>query len=246
MRNQPKHAVRRARPRLVHQVVPAATKMTRKAAPALSKAAQASRRTGPVVPRLARAGLKAALRLPKIALAWLLVHATRYWRRLSLEAKRAHVMVGVSVGFAAVVLVTSFPLTGLLSQGTALSRAAHGLSTVEAQNRSLSAQAADLSDPATGDNLARQDYGLVPRGQRAYDVLPPAAASQASRSPGQVPLDEAPVAPGSGPSEALVGVVPPATAARRGGGHGAKQGAASDSEPRGYWARVVKTLEFWS
>jgi hypothetical protein len=155
-------------------------------------------------------------------------------------------MVGGALSFAAIVLLTSFPLTGLLTQRSALSSAASGISSVEAQNRSLTAQAAALSQPGAADALARQEYGFVPAGQRAYTVLPPSIGSPTQRTLGQVPLDEAPVVPGSAQSEALLGV-PPSTAVDHGrrtqsAGHDPQAGA----EPKGYWSRVIKTLEFWS
>ena len=244
MRAQPRHAIRRARPRPLHHLRPAAESVGRKAAPVLSGAARVSRRTGPVVPRLARAAAKRLVRVPEIALAWLLVHAARYWAALSPQRKRAHVMVGGSVTFAAIVLATSFPLTGLLAQGTALSSTAHGINTVEAQNRTLSAQAAALSNQAATDNLARQDYGFVPGGQRAFTILPPSSASQARRSLGQVPLNEGPVVPGSTQSDSLLGVTPATSPTTGHGRHTPRAGTVG--EPRGYWARVIKTLEFWS
>ena len=210
----------------------------------LSGAARVSRRTGPVVPRLARAAAKRVVRVPKVGLAWLLVHAARYWRTLSPQRKRAHVMAGGSVSFALIVLATSFPLTGLLAQRTALSSTAHGITTVEAQNRTLSAQASALSNQAATDKLARQDYGFVSGGQRAFTILPPSSASQAQRSAGQVPLDEAPVVPGSTQSESLLGVTPATSPTT---GHGRRTSRPGTvGEPRGYWARVIKTLEFWS
>jgi len=246
LKTQPRHAIRRNRPQPLRHLRPAAATVSRKAAPVLSGAARVSRQTGPVLPRAARAVAKAALRVPKFALAWMVVHGARYWAALSPQRKRAHVMVGGSLSFAAVVLLTSFPLTGVLSQRAALSSTANGISTVEAQNRSLSAQAAALAQPGAADALARQDYGLVPRGQRAFTVLPPPAGAQRTRSVGQVPLNEAPVVPGSAQSEALLGVTPSTAAAHgrhpRPSGHGAQAGA----EPKGYWSRVIKTLEFWS
>jgi hypothetical protein len=244
MRAQPRHAIRRARPRPLHHLRPAAATVGRKAAPVLSGAARVSLRSAPVVPRLARAGSKRVLRVPKIGLAWLVVHAARYWATLSPPRKRAHVMVGGSVTFAAIVLATSFPLTGLLAQRTALSTTAHGINTVEAQNRTLSAQAAALSNQAATDNLARQDYGFVPSGQRAFTILPPSSAAQARPSLGQVPLDEGPVVPGSTQSESLLGVTPVTSSTTGHARHAPRAGTVG--EPRGYWARVIKTLEFWS
>jgi hypothetical protein len=245
LRTPPRHAIRRTRPQPLRHIRPAAATVTRKAAPVLSGAARVSRQTGPVVPRAVRAAGKTLLRVPTFVLAWLVVHGARYWAALSPQRKRAHVMVGGSVSFAAIVLVTSFPLSGVLAQRSALSSTANGIRTLEAQNRSLSAQAAALSQPGALDALARQEYGFVPSGERAYTVLPPTIGSPIQRTQGQVPLDEAPVVPGSAQSEALLGVPPPAAVHGR-RPHASAHASQAGAEPKGYWSRVIKTLEFWS
>ena len=53
---------------------------------------------------------------------------------MTLERRRARTMVGATVVFVGLVLLTSFPLSGVLSQRSALSGAAHELATVQAQN----------------------------------------------------------------------------------------------------------------
>ena len=170
---------------------------------------------------------------------------------MTLERRRAHTMVGATVVFVAVVLLTSFPLSAVLSQRSALSGTAHQLATVQAQNRSLARQVSELANPAAINGLARHDYGFVAKGQRAYDILP-ASSPSGSVLPGsgQVPLSGPPVVPGSARSQALTGIVGSAGGA---GGSGLTGGARSgdvhagqSAEPRSYWARVVRSLEFWS
>ncbi len=185
----------------------------------------------------------------------LVVGAVARWRarraEMTLERRRARTLVGATVVFVCVVLLTSFPLSGVLSQRSALSGAAHELATVQAQNRALARQVSDLATPAAVDGLARLDYGFVPKGQRAYDILPSSSPSgSALPGSGQVSLNEPPVAPGSSRSQELTGIVAPAggtSAPRittRAGSGGA--GGGESPEPRSYWARVVKSLEFWS
>ena len=176
---------------------------------------------------------------------------------LSLERRRARTLLVGAIVFACVVLLTSFPIGGLLSQRSALSGTARELATVKAQNEALSRQVSDLSHPATVNNLARHDYGFVPKGQRVYDILPsPSASGSAAAGSGQVPLAEPPVVPGSARSQALIGVVAPAgtitpspttKGAPPKGETAAVTGTGPEPpEPHSYWARVARSLEFWN
>jgi cell division protein FtsB len=174
---------------------------------------------------------------------------------LSLERRRARTMLLGAIGFAVVVLLTSFPLGGLLSQRSALSGTAHELSTVTAENETLARQVSALSEPSTVNDLARQDYGFVPKGQRVYDILPATSASgSAAAASGQVPLDEGPVVPGSARSQALIGVVAPAgsvgPAPSSAHSKDTEDSLSSDDvaapESHSYWGRVVQSLEFWN
>ncbi len=185
----------------------------------------------------------------------IMVGAVDRWRarraEMTLERRRARTMVGATVVFVCVVLLTSFPLGEVLSQRSAVSGTAHELANVQAQNEALARQVSDLANPSAVDGLARRDYGFVPTGQRAYDILPSSSPSGAVLpGSGQVPLNEPPVAPGSSRSQELTGVVAPTVAAGapRATGGAAPGGASGGGspEPRSYWARVVKSLEFWS
>jgi cell division protein FtsB len=170
---------------------------------------------------------------------------------MTLERRRVHTMVGATVVFVGLVLLTSFPLSAVLSQRSALSGSAHDLATVRAQNRALARQVSDLANPAAINGLARHNYGFVPVGRRAYDILP-ASSSSGSAVPGsgQVPLSGPPVVPGSARSQALTGIVASAGGASAsgltGGGRSGGAGSGQSDEPRSYWARVVRSLEFWS
>jgi cell division protein FtsB len=164
-------------------------------------------------------------------------------------------MLVAAVVFALIVLGTSFPIEGLLSQRSALSSTAHELTTVEAQNDSLSRQVSALANPATVNGLARHDYGFVGAGQRAYDILPASSPSGSLLSgSGQVPLGGSPVVPGSARSQALLGILVPnrslgtqhaddSTAASVGGSASV---TVAPPEPHSYWGRVLKSLEFWN
>jgi len=171
-----------------------------------------------------------------------LVGLVSRWRggraALSLEHRRARTMVGAAVVLAAVILLTSFPLSGVLGR-----------------------QASQLAVPSTLNELARHDFGFVPTGDRVYNVLPATSPSGSASSgssgssgssslgPDQVPLNGPPVVPGSLRSQALIGVVGTAGSAsepRTGPGTSGGAAAGPSGEPRSYWGRVVRSLEFWN
>lgn len=165
-----------------------------------------------------------------------------------------------AVLFAAIVLLSALPWSTLLNQHAQLSSATAELTELQAENRALAAQARQLANISTQDALARQDYGLVHPGQTAYDILPaPGSTPSDSTESGHVPLNEAPVAPGSHRSQELLGVgVVSSTssgaaagtasgASRRGAGAGAQgTSPAASLDTGGFWSRVAHTLEFWN
>lgn len=200
------------------------------------------------------------LRIPSSPVSSAVAFVAR-WRggreTLSLERRRARTLLVGAIVFACVVLLTSFPIGGLLSQRSALSGTAHELTTVRAENEALGRQVSDLSNPSTVNDLARNDYGFVPKGERVYDILPASSPSgSAPVASGQVPLDGPPVVPGSARSQALIGVVAPVgttssysamKSTRTKDPAGLVSAAAPEPpEPHSYWGRVVRTLEFWN
>jgi cell division protein FtsB len=178
----------------------------------------------------------------------------------SVERRRARALLLGAVVFAALVLLTALPWTTLLDQHAQLTSASAQVNQLQAENQALAAQAKELSNRSTQAGLARQDYGLVEPGQKAYDILPaPGTAASKTVEAGHVPLDEPPVVPGSRRSEELLGVgvvsAPavntPATAttAAKAAGGGAKAsgwGASDSLGAHGFWSRVGHSLEFWN
>ncbi len=157
------------------------------------------------------------------------------------------------------VLLTALPWTTLLNQHAQLTSAATQVNQLQAENQALAAQAKELSNRSTQAGLARQDYGLVEPGQKAYDILPaPGTAAAKTVEAGHVPLDEPPVVPGSRRSEQLLGVGvvsrpspggstttwPTAT----GEVHALRRAGAGGHRPtaHGFWSRVGHSLEFWN
>ncbi|HVA02913.1 MAG TPA: hypothetical protein VMU64_04120 [Acidimicrobiales bacterium] len=260
MRRQPQHAAKRARRHRRH--VQATSRLPRSHLHVLRPHLHIPRphlhvpRPQLHVPRPRVAVSSSTAALVALVARWRGGRAT-----LSLERRRARTMLIGAIVFACIVLLTSFPIGGLLSQRSALSSTAHELTTVEAENEILGRQVEDLSNPATVSNLARQDYGFVAKGQRVYDILPSSSPSRSAlAASGQVPLNGPPVVPGSARSQALIGVVAPATAASSShasgsapaGGGGSDGGSSvagsgpAPPEPHSYWGRVVRTLEFWN
>jgi cell division protein FtsB len=243
VKRRPLHAAKRARRRRL-QLMPRSQLMPRLQLPMDTD-------------RRARLGAKLRARLPKPSspVPALLALVSRWRSRraaLSLEHRRARTVLASAIVLAALILLTSFPLAGVLSQRSALSSTARQLNAVQAENQSLGRQASQLAAPSTLNDLARHDFGFVPKGQRAYNVLPSSSpsgsGSSSSLGPDQVPLNGPPVVPGSARSQALIGVAAAggAPAPRPTDGTSAAAGSALSGEPRSYWGRVVRSLEFWN
>ncbi|HTZ07508.1 MAG TPA: hypothetical protein VMB72_00465 [Acidimicrobiales bacterium] len=154
------------------------------------------------------------------------------------------------------VVLTSFPLSEVLTQRSALRSTTHQLAAYTAADRDLSREVAALEEPGAAGVVARRDYGFVPAGDQAFDILPAAgSALPRSTASGYVPLDGGPVSPGSARSQALAGVpplppAPPATTHRH-AAHDAVTAAAGGGDAAvgpspGYWGRVLRSLEFWN
>jgi hypothetical protein len=162
------------------------------------------------------------------------------------------------VVFAAVVLLSALPWSTLVDQHTQLASSTSEVNELQAENRALGVQARELSNPSTQSGLARQEYGLVEPGEKAYEILPAAGtATPAVTGGGHVPLDEAPVVPGSPRSEELLGAgavtaMPATSPAPSTSGHGEHRpgpGVTPATDPlgaRSFWSRVAHSLEFWS
>jgi cell division protein FtsB len=207
----------------------------------------------PRPPRPTVAGLRLSRLKPSVALAFVARFRTPEQRPV--ERRRARALLLVAVVFSALVLLTALPWTTLLNQHTQLSSATAEVNALQAENKALAVQAHQLSGSSTQSALARQDYGLVKPGQTAYDILPPAGSSSSGvTEAGHVPLDEAPVVPGSRRSEELLGagvVNAPSSSTSRASTetHVANAASAPSSESKGsggFWSRVGHTLEFWN
>ena len=227
MRSHPRHAAPRRRRRL--RLVPS-TARVRRVGRALSLRRVLGRGRTLVSPRALASALRLRERPP-----------------LSPERRRARAMVIGALALAAIVLLTSFPVSELLAQRSALASTGRQVSSYAAADRSLTSQLAALDQAGAANALARRDYGFVAADERAFDILPPSGGrAPTSVSSGAVPLDAPPVAPGSTRSQALIGL---AASAAPPGTHAAgapASGATASGPPPGYWGRVLRSLEFWN
>jgi cell division protein FtsB len=179
---------------------------------------------------------------------------TRMERRHAIRRRRSRIVWVVCGAFCLLVLATSFPAEALIRQHDAISSASSELDRLTAGNKSLQRQAQELSNPANIDALARSDFDMVSRGEKAYQVLPVAGSPDpTSLSSGHSVLDQGPVAPGSAESQEILGdagsTTPSSSQSSSGPGtSGQANGSRGSGAPHGtpgLWGRVLNTLEFW-
>ncbi len=82
----------------------------------------------------------------------------------------------VVVAVAGVLLLFVLPGRTWLAQGRAMSAATRQSRALTQENARLAARAAQLQSPAYIEQLARQEFGLVMPGEKAYSIVPPVAA----------------------------------------------------------------------
>lgn len=125
------------------------------------------------------------------------------------------------------VIVAWFPVSTLLHQRGQLAAASTELNKLHRENATLHHQETQLRTPSTLGRIAQQQYGLVPPGDQAYQVLPPS---------------------GSGSADGTLG---PTASGDSGNGHhggtstGASGTAGSSGRSGSFLGRVLQTLEFW-
>jgi cell division protein FtsB len=84
-------------------------------------------------------------------------------------------LVAVVVG--GIVFLFVLPGRTWLEQGRAISKAQSQVSALSQENQTLTKRAADLRSTSYVEQLARQEYGLVMPGEKAYGILIPAATT---------------------------------------------------------------------
>ena len=175
------------------------------------------------------------------------------------KLRRRRFILVVSAAFAAVVLGTSFPASGLLSDHRQLASADAAMHRLKAENSALAQEKQQLNSKAEIHSLARQDYQLVDPGQTAYNVLPPTAESTKNGSsdvtgdPGSQPLVAPANAAGMSPDPNVPTTSttsPPALGSQAPASSGSGSATSTPTTTPsntggGFWSRTLHSLEFW-
>lgn len=174
------------------------------------------------------------------------------------KLRRRRFVLVVSAAFGAVVLGTSFPASGLLSDHRQLASADAAMHRLKAENSALAQEKQQLNSKAEIHSLARQDYQLVDPGQTAYNVLPPTSQSTKNGSsamtgdPGSQPVVAPANAAGMSPDPDVPTTSttsPPASGAQAPASSGSGSATTPTTKPSdtsgGFWSRTLHSLEFW-
>lgn len=148
-------------------------------------------------------------------------------------ARRNRLVLGVSVVVSVVAVAAWFPASDLLHERQQLAAASTQLHHIHQQNQTLRREAKDLQTPAAVGRIAEQQYGLVPSGEQAYQVVGPGTVG-GNNLTAATPTTAA----GSGHAGAVGSGHPGASGPT---GASGRAGATSG----GFVERVLHTLEFW-
>jgi cell division protein FtsB len=176
------------------------------------------------------------------------------------QLRRRRFILVASAAFAALVLGTSFPASGLLSDHRQLAATNAAVHNLRAENSALAQEQQQLNSKAEIHSLARQDYQLVDPGSTAYNVLPPTSQPNKSGStdvtgdPGSQPVVAPAHAAGMSPDPDVPTTSTTSPAAASGAQAPASSGSGSSTstpttQPTntsgGFWSRTLHSLEFW-
>jgi cell division protein FtsB len=174
------------------------------------------------------------------------------------QLRRRRFILVASAAFAALVLGTSFPASGLLSDHRQLAATTAAVHNLRAENKALAQEKQQLNSKAEIHSLARQDYQLVDPGQTAYNVLPPTSqptksgSSDVTGDPGSQPVVAPANAAGMSPdpdvptttttNPAATGAPAPTSSAS---GSTTTPTTQATNTSGGFWSRTLHSLEFW-
>ena len=91
--------------------------------------------------------------------------------------RRAVRILLVAVAVGGLLFLFVLPGRTWLAQRSAMSAAQRRLELLSRENAALTKQAAELRNPAYVAQIARQQYGLVMPGEKAFGILPPTAST---------------------------------------------------------------------
>ncbi len=78
----------------------------------------------------------------------------------------------IALGLIAIMFVFVFPTRSYLAQRRQVAAAEHDVAVLRDQNDMLQAEADQLQTPDEIERMARQQFHMVRRGERAYLVMP--------------------------------------------------------------------------
>lgn len=142
-------------------------------------------------------------------------------------------MLAVATASSVAILAAWFPTSDLLHQRSQLASSSAQLGRLNHENAALRHREKQLRTPADLGRIAQQQYGLVPPGEQAYQVLPPSGSASSGT------LGATSGGGGGGSLGASVGAHPAsgAGASRTSGETGGSRGS--------FLGRILQTLEFW-
>jgi cell division protein FtsB len=175
------------------------------------------------------------------------------------QLRRRRFILVASAAFAALVLGTSFPASGLLSDHRQLAATTEAVHNLGAENRALAQEKQQLNSKAEIHSLARQDYQLVDPGQTAYNVLPPTSqpnksgSSDVTGDPGSQPVVAPANAAGMSPDPDVPTTTTTSPTTSGGPAPTSSGSGSTTSTPTtqptntsgGFWSRTLHSLEFW-
>ncbi|MGH8989105.1 MAG: FtsB family cell division protein [Acidimicrobiales bacterium] len=156
-------------------------------------------------------------------------------RRRATRTRRNRLVLIIALLASAAIVGAWFPVSSLLHQRQQLASASAALSRLDRQNARLAHEARQLRTPTALDRIAAGEYGLVPPGDQAYQVLP---ASGSDRSGGTL-------APTGSLATRASGVSASAGHESASSGVSEPSGSTASEAPGSFFNRVLRTLEFW-
>ncbi len=126
-------------------------------------------------------------------------------RQLTRSRRRIRIIFIMLVGLGAAVIVTSFPYRALSKQHATIASLSSGIAKIDAANKVLKKEAAQLENPNVVRELAVSQFGLNPTSS-AVNRAPVVSGSPDGQPIHPVPLSVPPVLPGSALSNSLLGL----------------------------------------
>lgn len=101
--------------------------------------------------------------------------------------RRAVRILLVVVGVGALIFLFVLPGRTYLQQRRTMAAAEHRLAVLNAENAALTRRASQLQNPAYVEQIARDQYGLVKPGEKAYAILLPTPSTTTTTVPQSAP-----------------------------------------------------------